>query len=135
MSRHGANNRPNRLKVTDKRIGYLKSAFDLPDYPVDAISFILDCEAAASFDELTRSNHDDTLARHVKDAWPNVFRQARLIPAVEYIQANRARTLLMQAMARIMSEIDVYISPTLNERDLVTTNMTGHPAVVVPERG
>ena len=71
---------------------------ELPEYPIEAISFILSAEAAAAFDELTRSNRDDLLARQAQDAWPNVFRQARLIPAVEYIQANRLRTLLMRAM-------------------------------------
>ena len=104
----------------------------LPEYPIESISFLLTVEAAASFDELTRSNRDDMLSRQVKDAWPNVFRRARLIPAVEYVQANRVRTLLKQAMDDLMTGIDVYISPSLLESDLVLTNLTGNPAVVVP---
>lgn len=147
------------LDIRNLRIGYLKDAFEhdpdvkaqydqaldvlrslaidlipvsLPDYPIEAISFLLSAEAAASFDELTRSNRDDMLARQVKDAWPNVFRQSRLIPAVEYIQANRVRTLLKQAMADLMARIDVYVAPSLFEPDLVLTNLTGHPTVVVP---
>jgi Asp-tRNA(Asn)/Glu-tRNA(Gln) amidotransferase A subunit family amidase len=104
---------------------------ELPSVPTEALSFILNTEAAAAFDELTRSGRDDLLARQIQDAWPNVFRQSRLIPAVEYIQANRARTLLMQAMARIFAQVDVYVAPSFGP-NLLLTNLTGHPAVVVP---
>jgi len=104
----------------------------LPDYPIDALQLILSVEAAAVFDELTRSNRDDLLVRQSKDAWPNVFRQARLIPAVEYIQANRIRTLVMQAMAELMADIDLYVAPSTENDNLLLTNLTGHPAVVVP---
>ncbi len=147
------------VKITDLRIGYLKSAFEedheskalddealavlrslgvdlipvtLPDFPVEAISFILESEAAAAFDELTRSNRDDLMVRQSKDAWPNVFRQARLISAVEYIQAQRVRTLIMRAMDEVMAGIDVYVAPSFGGKTLLLTNMTGHPAVVVP---
>ncbi len=145
--------------LKDIRIGYLKKAFerenddkknneaalevlrglgvelvpfDLPDFPVYNISFILRVEAAAAFDELTRSNRDDFLVRQTGGAWPNIFRQARLIPAVEYIQANRLRTLLMQEMAQKMEGIDVYIAPRRGGANLLITNLTGHPAVLVP---
>jgi len=104
----------------------------LPDYPVDAISFLLAAEAAAAFDDLTRSDKDDMLARQVEDAWPNVFRHSRLIPAVEYIQANRIRTLIMHVMADLMNAIDVYVTPPFAGGNLVLTNLTGHPSVVVP---
>ena len=106
--------------------------FDLPDLPVRALSFILNAEAAAAFDELTRSNRDDLLVRQTRGAWPNSFRQARLIPAVEYIQANRIRTLLMQEMTQKMKGIDIYIAPSFGGNNLLLTNLTGHPAVVVP---
>jgi len=147
-------------EVSDLRVGYLKSAFEaereskpyddqtlevmrslgfnlvpieLPDYPVNAISFILQSEAAAAFDELTRSNQDDLLARQEEGSWPNSFRAARFIPAVEYIQANRVRTLIVQAMAELMAEVDVYLAPTRGQNpNLLLTNLTGHPAVVVP---
>lgn len=105
---------------------------DLPGFPVHAISFILDVEAAAAFDELTRSGKDDLLVRQGKRAWPNAFRQARLIPAVEYIQANRLRTLLMQKMTEKMKKVDVFVVPSFGGDVLLTTNLTGHPAVVVP---
>ncbi len=105
---------------------------DLPDYPIDALGIILSAEAAAAFDDLTRSDRDDLLERQVKDAWPNTFRAARLIPAVEYIQAQRVRTLLMQAMAARMAAVDVYVAPSFVGHNLLLTNLTGHPAVVLP---
>ena len=70
--------------------------------------------------------------RQVADAWPNVFRQGQLIPAVEYIRANRIRTLLMQEMERVMEEVDVYVVPSFGGNDMLMTNLTGHPAVVLP---
>ena len=106
--------------------------FELPEFPARAISFILSAEAAAAFDELTRSGKDDLLVRQGRGAWPNSFRQARFIPAVEYIQANRLRTLLMQKMTELMKEVDVFITPTYGGNNLLITNLTGHPAVVVP---
>ncbi len=104
----------------------------LPDQPIRALSFILEAEAAAAFDELTRSGRDDLMVRQITWAWPNVFRAARLIPAVEYIQANRARTLLMQEMATIMADVDVYLAPSFGGDNLLLTNLTGHPCVVLP---
>ena len=104
----------------------------LPDYPIDAALLILWVEAAAAFDELTRSNRDDLLVRQVEDAWPNRFRVARTVPAVEYIQANRLRTLAVRAMADLMTDIDVYVAPSLGSANLWLTNATGHPAVVTP---
>ena len=105
---------------------------ELPDLPISALNFILDAEAAAAFDELTQSNRDDLLVRQIKNAWPNAFRKARLVPAVEYIQANRVRTMLMHAMAEILSEIDVYVAPSRVGDNLLLTNLTGHPCVVLP---
>lgn len=103
---------------------------ELPDYPVGAIAFILSAEAAAAFDELTRSGRDDLMVRQIRNAWPNVFRASRLIPAVEYVQANRLRYLLIQEMERI--DVDVYVVPSFGGNNLLLTNMTGHPCVVVP---
>lgn len=105
---------------------------ELPDLPIDAMQIILGAEAAAAFDELTRSNRDDLLVRQIKNAWPNSFRASRFIPAVEYIQANRLRTLLIQQMADLMAEIDIYISPSFEGDNLLLTNLTGHPCVVLP---
>lgn len=128
-------NKKNDLKTLEvlKSLGLELIPFELPsDIPVDSLSFILNVEAAAAFDELTRNNLDELLVRQGRNAWPNVFRQARLIPAVEYIQANRLRWLLMKEMAEKMKDIDVYIAPSFGGSNLLLTNLTGHPAVVVP---
>ncbi len=104
---------------------------DLGFDPYD-VSFILSAEAAAAFQELTLSGRDDELVRQIRNAWPNVFRAAQFIPAVEYIQANRQRVKLMAMMARIFRDVDVYVTPSLVGRSLVVTNLTGHPQVVLP---
>jgi Asp-tRNA(Asn)/Glu-tRNA(Gln) amidotransferase A subunit family amidase len=107
--------------------------FELPaDLPIQPLATVLSVEAAAAFDELTRSNRDDLMARQERNAWPNAFRGARFIPAVEYIQANRVRTLLMEEMAEKMKAVDVYVAPSLDDDNGLLTNLTGHPAVVVP---
>lgn len=113
-------------------LGFTLVPMELPDFPVNALSFILSVEAAAAFDELTMSGRDELLVRQVKDAWPNVFRQARLIPAVEYVQANRARWMLMQQMAETLKEVDIWLSPSFAGNNLLLTNLTGHPCVVLP---
>lgn len=105
---------------------------ELPDYPLDALEIILWAESAAAFDDLTRSDRDDLLVRQGEDSWPNRFRTARLIPAVEYIQANRVRLLAMQAMGRVMEQVDLYVAPSLASRNLWLSNLTGHPAMAVP---
>lgn len=147
------------VDLNQLRIGYLKSAFDqdyynhnrdsatlavleelgaelipieLPDYPAGDLTFLLTVEGAAAFDDLTRSNADDDMVRQGKNAWPNLFRAARLIPAVEYIQANRARYELIQKMEDIMQDIDLYITPAFAGGNLTITNLTGHPSVVLP---
>lgn len=97
-----------------------------------ALSIILSAEAGAAFQDLTLSGRDDLLARQVRDAWPNVFRAANLIPAVEYVQANRHRALLMAAMAGLFTDIDAYVTPSFAGPGLLVTNLTGHPQVVVP---
>jgi Asp-tRNA(Asn)/Glu-tRNA(Gln) amidotransferase A subunit family amidase len=107
--------------------------FELPsDLPIQPLAIILSVEAAAAFDELTRSNRDDLMARQERNAWPNAFRAARFIPAVEYIQANRVRTLLMEEMAERMKAVDVYVAPSSDDDNGLLANLTGHPAVVVP---
>lgn len=106
---------------------------ELPgDFPLDAIRFILNAESAAAFDDLTRSGRDDLLVRQTANAWPNRFRQARMIPAVEYIQANRVRTMIMHALAGALEGIDVFVTPSYGDGVLLMTNLTGHPTVVVP---
>ncbi|MGB2868415.1 MAG: amidase [Bacteroidota bacterium] len=149
------------VDLTKLRIGYYKSAFDslksnksladsvltvlrslgaklvpieLPKgYSIDDLSIILSAEAAAAFDELTRNGKDDLMVRQIKNAWPNSFRTSRLIPAVEYIQANRIRTLVIRDMQKLMNDIDVYVTPSFGGDNLLLTNLTGHPCVVLPD--
>ncbi|HEX6559906.1 MAG TPA: amidase [Longimicrobiales bacterium] len=118
------------LDVLRARLGSNLVPFETPrDLPTSALRIILNAESAAAFDDLTRSNRDDLLDN---SSWPTSFRQSRFIPAVEYIQANRVRTLLMQEMAKAMAEIDVFVTPSFGGNVLLLTNLTGHPAVVVP---
>lgn len=146
------------MDIRKLKIGYLKSAFEqerenkanddatlevlkslgvelipieLPDLPVTDMAIILSAEAAAAFDDLTRSNRDDLLVRQIKNAWPNVFRHSRFIPAVEYLNANRYRWLLVQAMDELMGKVDVFVAPSFGT-NLLLTNLTGHPCVVAP---
>lgn len=105
---------------------------ELPEFPVGPILQMLNVEAAAAFDELTRSGRDAEMVRQIRNAWPNVFRTARLVPAVEYIQASRARTLLQEQIHEAIREVDVFITPAFAGGALAVTNLTGHPSVVIP---
>ncbi len=113
-----------------RTLGYDLIPIELP--PTPNIRFILNAEAAAAFEELTLSNRDDLMVRQTRNAWPNIFRQARFIPATEYIQANRLRTKLILDMQRIFEQVDVYLSPSWAGGNLLITNLTGHPCVVLP---
>ena len=118
-----------------RSLGANIKAVDFPDstvYPVNLISIILNAESAAAFDELTRTNRDDLIERQDKGFWPNSFRAARLIPAVEYINANRYRYNLCKAINDFMKDYDVVIVPSFAGRQLAITNLTGHPVVVMP---
>jgi len=144
------------------RVGYLKSLFEkqndnytndsialneirksgftlvplaLPDsatIPVKSLALILVAESAAAFDDLTRSNKDDELNLQDKNAWPNIFRAAQFIPAVQYIQANRLRYKLIQEMYAAIKDFDVIITPSFGGNQMLLTNLTGNPCVVVP---
>ncbi|HEU5291519.1 MAG TPA: amidase [Cyclobacteriaceae bacterium] len=102
------------------------------DLPVNALSIILSAEAGAAFDELTRSNRDSLLTVQRKQAWPNAFRASRFIPAVDYINANRVRQQLIEKYHELTKEYDVIISPSFGGNQLLTTNLTGHPCLVMP---
>ncbi len=116
-----------------RRLGADLIPIELPsDLPISAMRIILTAEAGAAFDDLTRSNRDDLLVRQNRSAWPTTFRRSRLIPAVEYIQANRVRTMLMGQMEAAMAGIDVFITPSYANNVLLITNLTGHPAISLP---
>lgn len=102
------------------------------ELPTDAMRTILSVEAAAAFEEVTRSNRDDEMVQQNRGAWPNTFRAAHFVSAVQYVQANRARTLLMQRLAELYAEVDVIVAPTNAGSVLTATNLSGHPTVVVP---
>ncbi|MFL6199877.1 MAG: amidase [Thermoanaerobaculia bacterium] len=115
-----------------RKLGVDLKPIELPRLPIDALGLILTAEAAAAFDDLTRSGKDDLLVRQIEQAWPNVFRQGQMIPAVAYLQANRIRTMAMREMDRILADFDAYVSPSYGGNNLLLTNLTGHPCVVLP---
>jgi Asp-tRNA(Asn)/Glu-tRNA(Gln) amidotransferase A subunit family amidase len=104
---------------------------ELPKLPWDAMSNLLIAEAAAAFDDLTTSGRDRLLTEQGIEDWPNDFRIARLYPAVEYIQANRARTLAIKEVSALFDQVDVIVTPSTNTQ-LTATNLTGHPALILP---
>ena len=103
----------------------------LPELPYDAMTPLLTAEAAAAFDDLTVSGRDQLLTEQGREDWPNDFRVARFYPAIEYIQANRARSLAIREVSKLFEEVDVIVAAT-NSEQLVVTNLTGHPACIVP---
>jgi len=143
------------LDVEDWKVGYMKDAFDenemfrsvleelaalgvelvpieLPDYPVGDMRFVLSAEAAAAFDEFSRSDRDDLLVRQGAGAWPNTFRQASLIPAVDYLRANRLRTLLIRDLNAAIAGVKAIVHPSYAGGILTMTNLSGHPTFVAP---
>jgi len=118
------------LQALDK-MGVQLVPVEMPNLPYDAMANLLTAEGAAAFDDLTMSGRDRLLNGQTPDDWPNLFRIARLYPAVEYIQANRARTLAVQQVSALFDHVDVIVTPTPGEQ-LTITNLTGHPAVIVP---
>ncbi len=152
-------NYDSNTKLSSLRIGYLKKDFEknygfksfdstaiaklrtlgvelvpieLPALPIRDLTFIISVESAAAFDELTRSDRDDRMVRQIRQAWPTIFREGQLASAVQYLQANRVRSLLIGQMAEKMKNIDVYLSPSWGSPNLALTNLTGHPCVVLP---
>lgn len=105
---------------------------DSTAYPYDIVGITLASESAGAFDELTRTDLDDQLTRQNRNDWPNYFRAARFIPAVEYVNAQRHRYLLMKKMKEFFTTIDVVITPTFAGSQLAITNLTGHPALCMP---
>jgi len=100
---------------------------------VGALAWILTAEAATAFDDLTRSGRDQEMVKQDADAWPNTFRVAQMLPAVEYVRANRIRTLLQRQWNEVFADLDVLVVPSFGENVLLATNLTGHPCVVVPD--
>jgi Asp-tRNA(Asn)/Glu-tRNA(Gln) amidotransferase A subunit family amidase len=118
---------------TLRKMGFTLKPIELEfSVPVPPLQTILTAEAACAFDALVRDGRVDTLVRQVADAWPNVFRQGEMVPAVEYLRAQRIRTIVMREMEKIMESVDVYVVPSFGGDNALLTNLTGHPAVIVP---
>lgn len=130
------NNNEERLKMYQDALAALRAAgaklepIELPDFPAQALRVILNAEAAAAFDDITRDGRVNELSGQSPNDWPNSFRTARFIPAVEYIRAQRARTLLISEMDKLMEQWDVFVTPAPGSASLLLTNLTGHPAAV-----
>jgi Asp-tRNA(Asn)/Glu-tRNA(Gln) amidotransferase A subunit family amidase len=153
-------NYTSKLNVKNLRVGYLKLNFErnydlkdndsltliklkalgynlipveiVPNVPLQDLSIILEAEAGAAFDLLTRNGDGDKMVKQNKDSWPNVFRSSRFIPAVEYINANRLRTKLISQINEIVRKFDVLVVPSLEDDSQLLFNLTGHPCITFP---
>ncbi len=134
----GQGNSEERKKMYADALDVLRKAgaklepFELPQFDFQSLRTILSAEAAAAFDDITRDGRVNQLSGQSPNDWPNSFRTSRFIPAVEYIRAQRARTLLMREMDKLMADWDVFVTPAPGSASLTLTNLTGHPAVVTP---
>ena len=116
---------------TVKKLGMVPVEVTLPDWPYDSLNIILFAESAAAFEDLTISHKVDELKMQVSDGWPNTFRQSRFLSAVDFVQADRLRRKVALEMARVMSEVDVLLVPSLRDEALVIPNFTGHPSLTL----
>ena len=114
-----------------KEMGAEMVPIELPRLPYRDLIIVLAAESGAAFQELSLSNRDDLMVKQDKNAWPSGFRSAHFIPAIDYIQANRARTILIEQLNKTMKGIDVFIAPAFGQ-NLLATNLSGHPCVVLP---
>jgi len=114
-----------------RRLGLRPREVSLPDWPFDSLNVILFAEAAASFEELTLNHGVDQLKSQVYDAWPNIFRQSRFLSAVDLVQADRFRRKVAMEMARIFSQVDLLLIPSLRDETLTIGNFTGHPSLTL----
>jgi Asp-tRNA(Asn)/Glu-tRNA(Gln) amidotransferase A subunit family amidase len=116
---------------TVRKLGMVPVEVSLPDWPYDSLSLILFAEAAAAFEDLTLAGGLRQLRAQVPDAWPNLFRQARFLSAVDFVQADRFRRSVALEMARVFSQVDVLLVPSLRDEILTITNFTGHPSLTL----
>ena len=116
---------------TAKQLGFTPVEVSLPDWPYDSLNIILFAEAAAAFEELTLAGGLNQLRSQSPDAWPNSFRQARFLSAVDFVQTDRFRRAIALEMARIFSQVDLLLVPALRDEMLTITNFTGHPSLTL----
>jgi Asp-tRNA(Asn)/Glu-tRNA(Gln) amidotransferase A subunit family amidase len=116
---------------TVKKVGMVPVEVNIPNWSYDSLDLILFAEAAAAFEELTLSHGIDQLKVQTFDAWPNLFRQSRFLSAVDFVQTDRMRRKVAQEMARVFSEVDILLVPSLRDEMLTITNFTGHPSLTM----
>jgi len=114
-----------------KGLGLVATEVSLPDWPYDSLNLMLFAEAAAAFEELTLSGQANQLKAQVPDAWPNLFRESRFLSAVDFVQADRLRRKVAMEMARVFSQVDLLLVPSLRDEMLVISNNTGHPSLTM----
>jgi Asp-tRNA(Asn)/Glu-tRNA(Gln) amidotransferase A subunit family amidase len=114
-----------------RKLGVTAKEVSLPDWPYSSLQVVLFSEAAAAFEELTLSGGLAALKAQVPDAWPNLFRQARFLSAVDFVQADRFRRRVAAEMARLFSEVDLLLVPSLRDETLTISNFTGHPSLTL----
>lgn len=114
-----------------RELGLVPTEVALPDWPYDSLNLLLFAEAAAAFEELTLSGDADKLSEQTADSWPNLFREARFLSAVDFVQADRLRRKVAIEMARVMGEVDLLLIPSLRDDMMVISNMTGHPSLTL----
>lgn len=131
---HGSKKFDDAALVVLRGMGIKLIPVEVPELNYDAMRLVLTAEAAAAFDTLTRSDRDKELVQQGKGDWANTFRTARFIPAVDYVNANRVRSVAIERWDDLMKTVDVIVSPTSASglTQLVATNLTGHPAVILP---
>jgi Asp-tRNA(Asn)/Glu-tRNA(Gln) amidotransferase A subunit family amidase len=116
---------------TLSKIGMVPTPVTLPDWPYDSLNLMLFAEAAAAFEDVTLDHRVDQLRAQVPDAWPNLFRESRFLSAVDFVQADRLRRKVAQEMARVFSQVDLLLVPSLRDEMLVISNNTGHPSLTL----
>jgi Asp-tRNA(Asn)/Glu-tRNA(Gln) amidotransferase A subunit family amidase len=116
---------------TVRKLGMIPKEVSIPDWPHASLMTILFSEAAASFEQLTLSGQAAQLKAQVPDAWPNLFRETRFLTAVDFVQADRLRRKFANEMARVFSEVDLLLVPSLRDEILTITNFTGHPSLTL----
>jgi len=131
MKEHPATEVDRAALETVKKLGMVPVEVSIPNWPYDSLNLILFAEGAAAFEELTLSGGLSQLKAQVPDAWPNLFRQARFLSAVDFVQADRMRRKVANEMARVFSEVDLLLVPSLRDEILVITNNTGHPSLTL----
>ncbi len=131
MKQAPATNVDRKALETVKKVGMEPVEVEIPDWPYGSLNLILFAEGAASFEELTLNGGLSQLREQTYDAWPNIFRQARFLSAVDFVQTDRFRRKVCEEMARVFDSVDLLLVPSLRDDILTITNNTGHPSLTM----